>query len=249
MNFFKPFSRFYFNGGDNIKKFIKEELGKYAPNEKESMIYAADNMILIGKIAGFLGEDKFASLANRFFSDDPLHSSIIWRIHILAWAIETCKNLEGDLIEFGCYDAKVAEFLIEYNEIKNFKKSFYLYDVFDNPPVGKGEKHSENLFSEVKERLKKYDFVKVVPGLLPDSFKDNIPDKISFVHLDLNSANTEISLLKLFFDRVVSGGIIVLDDFGTMFYEEQYFNEKKFFSDLGYSVLELPTGGGMVIKR
>ncbi len=249
MNFFKPLSRFYFSGGENIKKFITEELSRYSPNEKDSMIYATDNMILIGKIAGFLGDDKFAELANDFFSDDPLHSSIIWRIHILSWAIESCKNLEGDFIEFGCYDAKVAEFLINYNNIKNFKKSFYLYDAFENPPTTKGEKHSANLFSEVSDRLKKYDFVKIIPGLLPDTFKNNIPKKISFVHLDLNSADTELSLIKLFFERLVSGGIIILDDYGTMFYEEQYYKEKDFFSNLGYSVLELPTGGGMVIKR
>ena len=183
------------------------------------------------------------------FLDDPLHSSIIWRIHILAWAIESCKNLEGDFIEFGCYDARVAEFLIEYNNIGSLKKSFYLYDAFNNPPSGKGEKHSENLFSEVNERLKKYDFVKVIPGLLPDTFIGNIPEKISFVHLDLNSATTEISLLELLFDKLGPGGIIILDAFGTMFYEEQHYSEKKFFSDLGYSVLELPTGGGMIIKR
>lgn len=248
MDFFKPVGRFYFSGGEPIKKFIKEVLSKYT-EKNSSMIYAADNMILIGKIAGFLREEKFAKLANVFFSNDPLHSSIIWRIHILSWAINSCKDLDGDLIEFGCYDAKVAEFLINYNNIENFKKTFYLYDAFNNPPAGKGEKHSETFFNEVSERMNKYKFVKIIPGLLPKSFKNNIPKKISFVHLDLNSAETEISLLELFFEKLVPGGIIILDDYGTMFYEEQYHKEKKFFSDLGYSVLELPTGGGMVIKR
>ena len=41
----------------------------------------------------------------------------------------------------------------------------------------------------------------------------------------------------------------LLDDYGTMGYEDQYYQEKTFFNDLGYSVFEFPTGGGMVIKR
>ena len=53
----------------------------------------------------------------------------------------------------------------------------------------------------------------------------------------------------MLFDKVVSGGIIILDDYGHMGYEQQYSEEKYFFNQLGYSVLELPTGAGMVIKR
>ena len=67
--------------------------------------------------------------------------------------------------------------------------------------------------------------------------------------MDLNSAETELSLLNLFFDKLVPGGILILDDYGTMGYEEQYTKEKFFFKNLGYSVVELPTGGGIVIKR
>ena len=128
-------------------------------------------------------------------------------------------------------------------------KNFYLYDVFDNPPTAKAEKNSPELYFEVKERMSKYPFVKVIPGLLPDSFKDNSSKKLAFVHLDLNSAETETDILKLCFHKIVPGGILILDDFGFMGYEDQYFEEKEFFKNLGYTVVELPTGQGMVIKR
>ena len=54
-------------------------------------------MILIGKIQGFFKRKKFTNLANKHFNNDPLHSSIIWRIHLLFSAINSCKHLEGDL--------------------------------------------------------------------------------------------------------------------------------------------------------
>ena len=56
-------------------------------------------------------------------------------------------------------------------------------------------------------------------------------------------------LLELFFDKIVAGGILILDDYATMGYEKQYFSEKEFFKNRNYSVVELPTGQGIVIKR
>ena len=249
MSYFKPHPRFVFGGAKKFRELLNKIVSTIQVNTITSPVFAADNMIIIGKICGFLKEDRFVSLAEKYFNNDELHSSIIWRIHLLASAVESCKNLDGDFIEFGCYDASVAEFIIEYNNIEKLKKNFFLYDIFDNPPTDKGPLHSPELLKSVKKRMSKYDFVKVMPGLLPKSFEDHIPDKIAFVHMDLNSAKTEISLLKIFFDKVVPGGIILLDDYGTMGYEDQYYQEKTFFNDLGYSVFEFPTGGGMVIKR
>ncbi len=249
MPYFSPHPRFVFGGAKKFRSLLNKISSTISVNTETSPVFAADNMILIGKICGFLKEERFVNLANKFFKDDTLHSSIVWRVHLLASAINSCKDLEGDFIEFGCYDAKVAEFLIEYNNIASLKKSFYLYDIFDNPPTDRGPLHSPELFDNVSKRMSKYDFVKVIPGLLPGTFENNIPDKIAFVHLDLNSAKTEISLLRVFFENMVPGGIIILDDYGTMGYEQQYTEEKIFFANLGYDVFEFPTGGGMVIKR
>ena len=203
MPYFTPHPRFVFGGAEKFRSLLNKISSTISVNTENSPVFAADNMILIGKICGFLKEERFVNLGNKFFKDDVLHSSIVWRIHLLASAINSCKDLEGDFIEFGCYDAKVAEFLIEYNNIASLKKSFYLYDIFDNPPTDRGPLHSPELFENVSKRMSKYDFVKVIPGLLPGTFEDKIPDKIAFVHLDLNSAKTEISLLKVFSNSII----------------------------------------------
>ncbi len=249
MPYFRPHPRFVFGGGENFRNLLNKLSDTVDINTETANVFAADNLIAINRITGFLKEKKFVDLANKFFFNDDFHSSIIWRIHILSWAVDSCKNLDGDMIEFGCYDGTVAEFLINYNDLFEFRNKFYLYDIFDSPPVGAGEKHSKDLYTSVEEKMKKYSFVKVVKGLLPSSFSDKIPEKISFVHLDLNSAETEIELLNLFFDSLVPGGIIILDDYATMYYENQHISEKSFFKNLGYKVVELPSGQGMVIKR
>ena len=140
MTYFKPSPRFVFGGAPRLRDWLKKLPSIHKFNEKDSPIFAADNLITISRVVGFLEEEKFANLANQIFASDELHASIIWRVHVLAWATNHCRNLKGDFIEFGCYDAKVAKFLIEYNELKDFDKTFFLYDIFDNPPTEKGPK-------------------------------------------------------------------------------------------------------------
>ncbi len=249
MAFFTPSPRFVFGGAQKLKDWLYKLGEIHKINQKDSGVFAADNLITFGRITGFLEEEKFATIASKIFFSDDLHASIIWRIHVLAWAVEHCKHLDGDMIEFGCYDAKVAEFLIEYTNLDQANKKLYLYDIFDDPPTEKGPMHSPELYNEVVERLSKYSYVNVEKGLLPNSFDHKKFDKLSFVHMDLNSAETEMSLLELFFDKIVPGGILILDDFGQSAYKEQHIQETDFFNKIDYSVVEIPTGQGMVFKR
>mgnify|MGYP000179091681 FL=1 len=64
----------------------------------------------------------------------------------------------------------------------------------------------------------------------------------------MNNADAEISTLEYLWDRIVPGASIVLDDYGWLAYRAQKEVEDPFFAKRGYSVLELPTGQGLVIK-
>lgn len=75
------------------------------------------------------------------------------------------------------------------------------------------------------------------------------PERIAYLHIDLNSANAKISVLEVLFDRVVSGGVIVFDDYGWKSFSRQREAEDRFMAERGYRILELPTGQGLVIKN
>jgi hypothetical protein len=49
--------------------------------------------------------------------------------------------------------------------------------------------------------------------LLPDSFADGAPQQVAYLHIDLNNAPGELATLEYLFERVVSGGMIILDDY------------------------------------
>lgn len=84
---------------------------------------------------------------------------------------------------------------------------------------------------------------------MPDSFSQGTPERISLLHIDMNNAPAEIATLEAMWERVVPGGIALLDDYGWIAYSAQTFAERDFFAQRGYSVLELPTGQGLVLKR
>ncbi len=56
--------------------------------------------------------------------------------------------------------------------------------------------------------------------------------------------------LDVLFDRVVSGGMIILDDYEWAgIYRTQKIAEDSWFDERQYRVIPIPTGQGLLIKR
>jgi O-methyltransferase len=109
-------------------------------------------------------------------------------------------------------------------------------------------KHSSELFDSVTRKFADLSNVNIKKGSVHDILDKKSPAKIAFLHLDLNGATVDLGALDRLFDRVVSGGIIILDDYGWASYRAQKEAEDQFFAARGCQVLELPTGQGMVLK-
>ena len=258
MSFFKPGSVFFsFNQyppkeREIIIKIIQELTSSISFNNEESKNFIADDMILFSRSLDFLKEKKFVETVNNALEKNDDHnkaySSIIWRKHILTWAGEHCKKIEGDFCDFGCYDGVGSKIINDYSDLDGVNKNFYLYDVFDNPPDSHiFPKHSKELYNKVTEKFKKNKNIKIIKGVLPDILKRHCPKTIAFAHIDLNNTKAEMGVLEYIFDKMAKGGIIILDDYGWMAYEDQMTKEKKFFNDKNLKVLELPKGQGMVL--
>ena len=65
----------------------------------------------------------------------------------------------------------------------------------------------------------------------------------------MNSEKAEILALERLFDKVTPGGMIVFDDFGWICNVNQTRSELAFMNERGHSIMELPTGQGVVIKH
>ncbi|MGL5136138.1 MAG: TylF/MycF/NovP-related O-methyltransferase, partial [Beijerinckiaceae bacterium] len=86
-------------------------------------------------------------------------------------------------------------------------------------------------------------------GILPGSLDLTAFDHLAFVHIDLNNALAEIGVIERIWDRIVPGGMVLLDDYCFEGYEAQHEAWDAFCAARQHSILNLPTGQGLIVKR
>ncbi|UTP39764.1 TylF/MycF family methyltransferase [Phenylobacterium sp. LH3H17] len=210
--------------------------------------FASDNLITWEKSLAFLRDDAFAKAFNAH-AQSSAERGTIWRLVTLVWAARQAAKLPGDFVECACYRGTSARIVADVVDLSD--RRYFLYDLFEHDeamPHHGLPAHGADLYDEVRARFPEPNVI-VTKGRVPDTLAQAAPDKIALLHLDLNNADAEIGTLELLFDRIVPGGILVLDDFGWLAYQPQQRAEIPWFEARGYSVLELPTGQGLVIKR
>jgi len=222
-------------------------------------MYAADMLITFARNRSFMLDTHFTESFSTY-AETEQERSLIWRLHTLAWAAGHAMNIEGDFVECGVLKGFSSKVLCKYLDFGNTEKQFYLYDTFSGLPVETSTQQEregwdysdldpEALLQEVRQAFSAYHNVMIVPGMVPASFETTVPEKISFLHIDMNSEQAEMLALEHLFDRITPGGIIVLDDFGWIVNQNQMISELKFMAEREHMVLELPTGQGLVIKH
>lgn len=213
-------------------------------------IFTGDNLFTFGRNLSFLDDAEFMAAFDKHAETD-IEKAVIWRYHVLCWAARNGMRLEGDFVECACYKGTSARIVCDYLDFGNSGKQYYLYDLFEHD-AGMDHhimpEHGADLFGRVKQRFADLPNVHVTQGSVPETLHQIAPEKIAFLHLDINSVAAEVGALEFLFDRIVPGGVIVLDDYGWLGYSAQKEAEDPFFAARGYRVLELPTGQGMVIK-
>ncbi|KNZ33391.1 MAG: hypothetical protein AD742_06820 [Methylibium sp. NZG] len=214
--------------------------------------YASDNLITWGRNNSLLDDLPFVE-AWKANIESESDRAIAWRRYVLACAAYHCVQLDGDFVECGAYTGVGVKTVVDYLGGQAFPKTFWAYDIFEhddsmlNHPM---PEHGPGLFDRVRAKFAEYPQVRLVKGLIPQCFEGNMPERIAYLHIDLNQAPAEVAALDALFDRMVPGGILVLDDYewgGT--YRPQKLAEDAWFDERRYRVMPLPTGQGLVIKR
>lgn len=217
----------------------------------EGSTYYADNLITIGRSVGFLQDPAFRAA---FDAAEPenMTRALAWRLHVLVWAAHLALMRDGDFVECGVYEGFSSRVLTHYLDFASLPRRYFLYDIFDNPGSdGFGSvmpAHSSKLEQRVRRRFADVPNVVVVPGMLPGSLAKAAPDKIAFLHLDLNNAEAERTTLAALYDRISPGAPMVFDDYGWLSHHKQKDAIDAFLGERNVRVMELPTGQGLAIK-
>ncbi len=212
--------------------------------EDDRGVFIADNLITFGRNLGFLDDEPLMKAWKTHC--EGRERAVLWRTANLAWAARHAARLEGDFVECGVFRGVTASIVADLVDLSG--RTFWLYDAFGDVP---GQKTLEGMHegreAEVRERFANMPQVKVIKGIVPDSFAQGLPDKVAFAHIDMNNPDPEIAALEALATRLVPGAAIVLDDYGWFAYGKQFLAERDWFAARGRSVMEMPTGQGLVI--
>ena len=229
-----------------------------------------DRLLTLDKVCGFRREPEFARAMQDIRGSHPYDQydgpdGIAWRLNTLVWAARCALQVGGDFVECGVFKGDMSWVVLQAVGSQRIPK-FYLFDSFEgfSPQLSSAEDFPDNpgfldfanriyreagLFDYVRARFSPYPNIKVIKGFLPEAFAVSLPERIAYLHVDLNSPRAEIAVLERLFDRVVAGGVIVFDDYGWALYAKQKEAEDAFMRERGYHILELPSGQGLVVKR
>jgi len=182
---------------------------------------------------------------------------IRWRARTFEYFLR--KSLPGNCIEIGTGNGFFFYFALSRFVINDFDLStsnFIFVDKFDQDSVdrisgkiteGKTPQYAESA-SIVRDRFQKFSNTRLVQGLIPEIlYSIQIPE-LNFIHIDLNAARPEIDALIILLPQLVRGGFILLDDYGFPETSESRIAHDILASQIGYEILSLPTGQGLIIK-
>jgi hypothetical protein len=110
--------------------------------------------------------------------------------------------------------------------------------------------YADPYFEKVAALFSDFPNVKLVQGILPESLKKQDLDIISYLSIDMNNAQAELGTIEILWDRIIKGGVVLLDDYA---YGPEFLEQKKswdtFAQSKKISILTLPTGQGLIIKQ
>ncbi len=84
--------------------------------------------------------------------------------------------------------------------------------------------------------------------MIPDTLPQVKAEKVCYLLIDMNCAAPEIAAAEYFWDKLVSGAAIILDDYGWDGHIVQKQAMDEFARRKGVSVLQLPTAQGLILK-
>ncbi len=178
------------------------------------------------------------------------------------YAINFSNPIEYNFVECGVGDGVTALFTLREisGQQKIGKFRMHLYDAWN---IMRKEQLLESELADVhdygdldinttRKNLSEFEnYLVFHQGYIPESFKTSpeAPNSILYLHIDLNSAKATLNSLEFFFPRLVSGGVILFDDYGWIGFNDTKKIVDEFFHNKAGILMKLPTGQAMYLHR
>lgn len=220
--------------------------------------------------------NKTSSKIKKNFQFGTLHSTgidvhnidtLLWRHWIVSYAtrhaMTFCKTEEYNFVECGVGDGLSSYYTLQeiFGNSDIFTKAhLHLYDSWgpmQEDGLLESESSSLGRYSELeldvtKKNLKEFEKIIIYhKGYIPEIFnkEPKSPTSIVYMHIDLNSTPPTIGALEHFFSKLVSGGIILFDDYGWKNHKDTKNAVDDFFKNKSGILMPLPTAQAIFFKN
>ena len=223
--------------------------------------YNQDGLITMHNTAALLSDpflSAYAAAKETGSWRGPLgQADIHWRAHVVCWVARQMEHFPGDFVECGVARGGTAILLLTYLGPAAFAgRDFYLYDTFrgldtalSSPQeLAQTEGHYPDCYEEVRRRFEGFPRVHVIRGTLPHVLHERAPERVAYLHVDLNAAEPERLTLEFFWDRLLPGAMILFDDYGWVACEAQKKAIDEVLRERGVEAMTLPTGQCLAVK-
>ena len=181
-----------------------------------------------------------------------------WRAYVVAWAARQGLQREGDFVECGVNKGGMASVILDYTQLWKTPRKFWLLDTFNGladthlteQERRRVERHwkYEECYDYVSKRFAPYPNVILVRCEVPGTLPQVTTERIAYLGIDMNCTEPEIAAAMCFWDRMTTGSVMVLDDYGWSGHEDQKRAFDDFARERGVGILSLPTGQALLIK-
>jgi O-methyltransferase len=196
------------------------------------------------------------------------------RFYNLINIVNSVEQLDGAVVECGCWRGLSSYLICQFIRINRPEFSgadYHIFDSFeglstpspeDRISINLVDSHRDrtNTFfksagaysaslEHVKRVLADFPEVEYHKGWLPGSLDEMKIPRIKFLHIDLDLYEPIAGVLKSLYPHVIPGGVIVCDDYGSLYWPGAKKAVEEFTVQSGARFISLSSGQAVLIKK
>jgi O-methyltransferase len=195
-------------------------------------------------------DEEFFTAHRRFEGDNNRPAE---RRYFLKELVKLVSHLKGDTAEAGVYRGVSSWFICQARGDES--STHWAFDSFvglSDPSSRDGTYWRRGDLSvgpeEARRVLAPFD-ARILQGWIPDVFGQADIKALVFAHIDVDLHDPSLAAMEFFYPRLVSGGIIVCDDYGQTTCPGAKRAVDSFMATRPEPVVHSPTSQGLIIKR
>lgn len=216
--------------------------------------YRHDNLVA-SHIHDFMDDPSFQAAYARAVQAAGWDYGIYWRVHVVLWAASVAQHAAGSFVECGTGRGFFGSAVCAH--LNWTDRPFFMFDTFDahdlKPDAAARGVTNNPVYATdveaVRRNFAEWPGVQVVPGIVPASLATVEISQVAFLHVDMNHPDPEREAVRYFWPKLSDGAVVVFDDYAHRKFRPVHDSTDRLARELGFDVVALPTGQGVVIKH